>query len=152
MATDYAALIASRLKAAREELEMTLEMAAQLAGFNNYQTLSSIEKGERSVKVAELAQFAGGAGHPVGLLLAGVADAGDAGRSVEEGCNRGQGQEGVGKIPEIPGDAAAGRGAVQGYLRSLAVRQVGDAGTGLGDDFDEARVALEPPARPARPR
>jgi len=58
MATDYAALIASRLKAAREELEMTLEMAAQLAGFNNYQTLSSIEKGERSVKVAELAQFA----------------------------------------------------------------------------------------------
>ena len=58
MATDYAALIASRLKAAREELEITLERAAQLAGFNNYQTLSSIEKGERSVKVAELAQFA----------------------------------------------------------------------------------------------
>jgi Zn-dependent peptidase ImmA (M78 family)/transcriptional regulator with XRE-family HTH domain len=69
MATDFAALIADRLRQAREELEMTLERAASLAGFNNYQTLSSIEKGERSVKVAELALFARIYGRSLGYFL-----------------------------------------------------------------------------------
>jgi Zn-dependent peptidase ImmA (M78 family)/DNA-binding XRE family transcriptional regulator len=58
MATDVARLIADRLKLAREELGMSLDEAARSVGFNNYQTVSSIEKGERSVKVAELVQFA----------------------------------------------------------------------------------------------
>lgn len=51
-------LIAERLRFARVELGMTLQQAAKKLGFPHYQTLASIEKGERSVKVAELAQFA----------------------------------------------------------------------------------------------
>lgn len=47
--------LANRLKKARERTGLTLSDAAARLGFANYQTLSSIEKGEREVKASELA-------------------------------------------------------------------------------------------------
>lgn len=47
--------LANRLKKARERAGLTLSEAASRLGFANYQTLSSIEKGEREVKASELA-------------------------------------------------------------------------------------------------
>jgi len=47
--------LAIRLKKARERAGLTLSDAASKIGFANYQTLSSIEKGEREVKASELA-------------------------------------------------------------------------------------------------
>lgn len=58
MQTNLPVLIAERLKQARTALELSLEEAATAMGFNNYQTLSDIEKCERAVKAAELARFA----------------------------------------------------------------------------------------------
>ena len=49
--------LAARLKAARESLGFTLTEAAQMLGFQNYQTLKSIEDGEREVKASELSFF-----------------------------------------------------------------------------------------------
>ena len=70
MKTDFPAQIADRLRLAREELGLTLEQAALESGFNNYQTLSSIEKGERSVKVTDLVRFAQVYGRSVDFFLA----------------------------------------------------------------------------------
>lgn len=70
MDTNLPALIAERLKQAREALGMRLEEAATAMGFNNYQTLSSIEKGERSVKAAELARLARLYGRGLDFFLA----------------------------------------------------------------------------------
>lgn len=58
MHTDLNALIAIRIRQAREALGLSLESAASKVGFSHYQTLSSIEKGNRAVKAAELARFA----------------------------------------------------------------------------------------------
>ncbi len=49
--------IANRLKNEREELSLTLKSVSKKLGFNNYQTLSSIESGEREVKAWELAKL-----------------------------------------------------------------------------------------------
>jgi len=49
--------LASRLKAARESLGLTLGDAAKKLGFPHYQTLTSIENGEREVKASELSKF-----------------------------------------------------------------------------------------------
>lgn len=49
--------LADRLKRAREAAGLTLSDAALRLGFQNYQTLSSIEKGEREVKANELILF-----------------------------------------------------------------------------------------------
>jgi Zn-dependent peptidase ImmA (M78 family)/DNA-binding XRE family transcriptional regulator len=50
--------LADRLKRAREAAGLALSDAASRLGFQNYQTLSSIEKGEREVKANELILFA----------------------------------------------------------------------------------------------
>jgi len=69
MKTDFSAQIAERLKLAREELGLTQEQAAQETGFSNYQTVLNIEKGERSVKVAELVRFARAYGRSIDFFL-----------------------------------------------------------------------------------
>jgi len=70
MEMDFRAQVANRLKLAREELGLTLQEAAGETGFNNYQVVSSIEKGERSVKVTELVKFARAYGRSVDFFLA----------------------------------------------------------------------------------
>lgn len=49
--------LASRLKAARESLGLTLGEASKKLGFQHYQTLTSIENNERDVKASELSKF-----------------------------------------------------------------------------------------------
>ena len=49
--------VGARLRAARERLGLTLEQVATRLGFNNYQTLSEIEKGRRELRASELSQF-----------------------------------------------------------------------------------------------
>jgi Zn-dependent peptidase ImmA (M78 family)/transcriptional regulator with XRE-family HTH domain len=50
--------IGRRLRAARKQLGLSLEIAANRVGFNSYQTLADIEKGVRALKVAELSALA----------------------------------------------------------------------------------------------
>jgi len=50
--------IANLLTKEREYLNLTLKEVSEKLGFNNYQTLSSIEAGEREVKAWELAKLA----------------------------------------------------------------------------------------------
>jgi Zn-dependent peptidase ImmA (M78 family)/transcriptional regulator with XRE-family HTH domain len=50
--------LADLLKNERESLDLTLKDVSKKIGFNNYQTLSSIEAGEREVKAWELAKLA----------------------------------------------------------------------------------------------
>jgi len=52
------ARIAARLKQAREDIGLTLAQASKGMGFENYQVLMNIEKGERAVKALELVDFA----------------------------------------------------------------------------------------------
>jgi Zn-dependent peptidase ImmA (M78 family)/transcriptional regulator with XRE-family HTH domain len=49
--------IAARLRQARSELGLTLAQASARMGFENYQVLMNIEKGERAVKAYELVKF-----------------------------------------------------------------------------------------------
>ncbi len=49
--------LASRLRQARGSLGLSLMEAAKRLGFSNYQTLRSIETGERAIKVTELSRF-----------------------------------------------------------------------------------------------
>jgi len=49
--------LASRLRAARESLGLTIIEAAKRLGFPSYQTLTKIEEGEREVKASELSRF-----------------------------------------------------------------------------------------------
>ena len=51
-------LIGTRLKVEREALNLTLQYVAGQIGFNNYQTLSSIESGERPARAWELMKLA----------------------------------------------------------------------------------------------
>ena len=50
--------LADLLKKERESLDLTLKEVSRKLGFNNYQTLSSIEAGEREIKAWELAKLA----------------------------------------------------------------------------------------------
>lgn len=50
--------LANRLKKERESLDFTLKEVSEKLEFNNYQTLSSIEAGEREIKAWELAKLA----------------------------------------------------------------------------------------------
>lgn len=50
--------LAKRLKSAREKVGLSLGEASNRLGFANYQTLSKIETGERTLKAAELSTFA----------------------------------------------------------------------------------------------
>ncbi len=50
--------LANLLKKERESLDLTLKEVSERLGFNNYQTLSSIEAAEREVKAWELAKLA----------------------------------------------------------------------------------------------
>lgn len=50
--------IAEKLKQMRQSLDLTLEQAAKLVGFKNFQTLSKIENGLRKVKADELVALA----------------------------------------------------------------------------------------------
>ena len=50
--------LANRLKKERESLNFTLKEVSEKLEFNNYQTLSSIEAGEREIKAWELAKLA----------------------------------------------------------------------------------------------
>ena len=61
--------LGGRLKTARESLGLTLTEAAQKLGFQNYQTLKSIESGEREVKVSELSIFSRAYCISIGNLL-----------------------------------------------------------------------------------
>lgn len=49
--------IGQRLKKVRKELGFSLKDIAELVGFNNYQTLSNLEKGQRGIKVSELTKL-----------------------------------------------------------------------------------------------
>lgn len=51
-------ILGRRLKKAREDMSLTLEEVAKKVGFNNYQTLSSIEDGTRQIKAHELSALA----------------------------------------------------------------------------------------------
>ncbi|MCK4336666.1 MAG: helix-turn-helix transcriptional regulator, partial [Candidatus Aminicenantes bacterium] len=50
--------LANLLKKERESLDYTLKKVSEKIKFNNYQTLSSIESGEREVKAWELVKLA----------------------------------------------------------------------------------------------
>jgi Zn-dependent peptidase ImmA (M78 family)/transcriptional regulator with XRE-family HTH domain len=67
---DVAAMIAERLVRARKDAGLRLREAAQALGFENYQVLSKIEKGERPVRATELVQFAKFYQRSVGYFLA----------------------------------------------------------------------------------
>lgn len=61
--------ISKRIKEERKKLGMTLQELANEVGFKSYQTLSSIEKGKRQVKVSELDKIAKALGLTVSYLL-----------------------------------------------------------------------------------
>jgi len=66
---NYQIKLAGLLKKERESLDFTLKAVSEKIGFNNYQTLSSIEAGEREVKALELAKIAGIYGHDIDFFL-----------------------------------------------------------------------------------
>ena len=61
--------LANLLKKERESLDFTLKEVSEKLGFNNYQTLSSIEAGEREVKAWELAKIADIYGRDIDYFL-----------------------------------------------------------------------------------
>ncbi|MGD9346265.1 MAG: XRE family transcriptional regulator [Candidatus Aminicenantes bacterium] len=61
--------LANRLKNERDSLDFTLKEVSDRLGFNNYQTLSSIEAGEREVKAWELAKLASIYGRDIDYFL-----------------------------------------------------------------------------------
>lgn len=58
MDKSFSQKLGERLKAVRDNLGFTLGEVSEKMGFNNYQTLSSIEDGSREVKAHELAALA----------------------------------------------------------------------------------------------
>ena len=58
MTNTFNTTLGNRLKKVRETLGFTLEEVSTKMGFNDYQTLSSIEKGIRTLKASELATLA----------------------------------------------------------------------------------------------
>ncbi|MBU4352984.1 MAG: XRE family transcriptional regulator [Nanoarchaeota archaeon] len=61
--------LANLLKIERESLDFTLKDVSRKVGFNNYQTLLSIEAGEREVKAWELAKLASIYGRDIDYFL-----------------------------------------------------------------------------------
>jgi len=61
--------IGERIRKERKNMGLKLKDLAREIGFNNYQTLSSIEKGEREIRVAELDKIAKVLGLTVSYLL-----------------------------------------------------------------------------------
>jgi len=61
--------VSELLKKEREELGFTLKSVSQKMSFNNYQTLSSIEAGEREIKAWELAKLANIYGRDIDFFL-----------------------------------------------------------------------------------
>ena len=61
--------LANRLKKERESLNFTLKEVSEKLEFNNYQTLSSIEAGEREIKAWELAKLAEIYGRDIDFFL-----------------------------------------------------------------------------------
>ena len=61
--------LANRLKKERESLDFTLKEVSEKLEFNNYQTLSSIEAGEREVKAWELSKLAEIYGRDIDFFL-----------------------------------------------------------------------------------
>ena len=61
--------IGKRIERERKKLDITLRVLSEELGFPNYQTLSSIEKGKRQIKVSELNKIAKVLGVTVGYLL-----------------------------------------------------------------------------------
>lgn len=61
--------LANRLKKERESLDFTLKEVSGKLEFNNYQTLSSIEAGEREIKAWELAKLAEIYGRDIDFFL-----------------------------------------------------------------------------------
>ena len=61
--------IENKIKSERKKLGITLLELSEELGFPNYQTLSSIEKGKRPIKVSELNKIAKVLGVTVGYLL-----------------------------------------------------------------------------------
>ena len=57
-ADEIKARLAKQLQGARKARGMKLREVARLAGWRNYQTLSSIENGKRDVKASELSKLA----------------------------------------------------------------------------------------------
>ncbi|MGM0466779.1 MAG: helix-turn-helix domain-containing protein, partial [Acidobacteriota bacterium] len=55
---DYQKKLGALLRKERESLDLTLTEVSKKLDFNHYQTLSSIEVGERQVKAWELAKLA----------------------------------------------------------------------------------------------
>lgn len=62
-------LLANRLKKERESLDFTLKEVSEKLEFNNYQTLSSIEAGEREIKAWELAKLSEIYGRDIDFFL-----------------------------------------------------------------------------------
>ncbi len=62
-------VLANRLKKERESLDITLKEVSEKLEFNNYQTLSSIEAGEREIKAWELAKLAEIYGRDIDFFL-----------------------------------------------------------------------------------
>ena len=61
--------LATHLKKERESLKYSLKHVAEKMGFSNYQTLGSIESGEREIKAWELAKLAEIYGRKVDYFL-----------------------------------------------------------------------------------
>lgn len=61
--------IAKKLREMRISRGLTLEQAAKLAGFRNFQTLAKIENGHRSIKAEELVSFAHAYSFDINLFL-----------------------------------------------------------------------------------
>jgi Zn-dependent peptidase ImmA (M78 family)/DNA-binding XRE family transcriptional regulator len=59
MSNKFNKTIGQKLRVVREQLGFTLESVAEQMGFNNYQTLSSIEDGSRKLEVSEFIKLAG---------------------------------------------------------------------------------------------
>ena len=58
MGKEFDVALGSKIKALRSSLDLTLEQASERLGYKNYQVLSDIEKGKRTLKASELSTIA----------------------------------------------------------------------------------------------
>ncbi len=57
MSTNFDNVLGQKIKLVREQLGLTLQQVSERMGFNNYQILSAIENGTRTLKAVELTQL-----------------------------------------------------------------------------------------------